>query len=108
MSTEGRGGRKPQTQSAVEATKRMEVERLREDLTHHMRYTLGISERNSTPLALYEAFSLAIRDRVIDRWVATQDAYIERNPKELYYLSLEFLIGRLLSNNIINLGIEDI
>ncbi|MBR0457817.1 MAG: glycogen/starch/alpha-glucan phosphorylase [Victivallales bacterium] len=93
---------------AEDNTLRMDIAKLKEDFTRHLRYTLAITERDTTPLVNYMAFSLAIRDRLVDAWMKTLDAYSEQNPRELYYLSLEFLIGRLLSNNVTNLGLEKI
>ena len=51
----------------------------------------------------YEAFARSIRDILSQRWVLTENTYQNANPKRAYYLSMEFLIGRSLSNNIINL-----
>jgi starch phosphorylase len=51
----------------------------------------------------FEAVSRSIRDVLSQRWIATEDTYHDANPKRIYYLSLEFLIGRSLSNNITNL-----
>ena len=56
----------------------------------------------------YYSLSLAVRDRIIDRWFSTQKRYYQENCKRVYYLSLEFLLGRMLENNVINLGIEDL
>ena len=54
----------------------------------------------------FEAVARSIRDVLSQRWVATERTYQEQNPKRLYYLSLEFLIGRSLGNNITNLLLE--
>ncbi len=54
----------------------------------------------------FEAVARSIRDLLSQRWVATEKNYQEKHPKRLYYLSLEFLIGRSLSNNITNLLLE--
>ena len=53
---------------------------------------------------VFYALSYAIKDTIIDEWIATHKAYDEQDSKILYYLSMEFLIGRALGNNIINLG----
>jgi glycogen phosphorylase len=56
----------------------------------------------------YEAFALAVRDLLSQRWILTEDTYNRMNPKRIYYLSMEFLIGRSLANNVTNLLLEDI
>ena len=53
---------------------------------------------------VFYALSYAIKDTIIDEWIATHKAYDAQDAKILYYLSMEFLIGRALGNNIINLG----
>ncbi|MCE5187166.1 MAG: glycogen/starch/alpha-glucan phosphorylase [Planctomycetaceae bacterium] len=54
----------------------------------------------------YEAMARAVRDVLSQRWVRTQQTYDTSNPKRIYYLSMEFLIGRSLANNIVNLRLE--
>ena len=56
----------------------------------------------------YEALSLAISDRLTERWKKTYNAYKEQDCRRAYYLSMEFLMGRTLSNAMINLGINDV
>ena len=58
----------------------------------------------ATPQQLYQAVSYAIKDDIIERWIATHKVYKEQNVKKVYYLSMEFLMGRQLGNNLINLG----
>ena len=57
----------------------------------------------ATPQQVFQAVSYAVRDDIIDRWIATHKEYEERNAKTVYYLSMEFLMGRALGNNLINL-----
>ena len=56
----------------------------------------------------YEAFARSVRDVLSQRWVRTEDTYDRENPKRIYYLSMEFLIGRSLANNITNLLLDSI
>ena len=69
--------------------------------------TLGKDQFTSTEYDNYLALAIAIRDRIMERWILTQQKYHKTNTKRVYYLSLEFLIGRLLGNNMINLGLLD-
>ena len=55
----------------------------------------------------YLSVALAVRDRLMERWIRTQDAYYESDAKRVYYLSLEFLMGRTLGNSLINLDLVD-
>ena len=57
----------------------------------------------ATKQEVFQAVALAAKDFIVDRWIATQEAYKEQDPKYVYYLSMEFLMGRALGNNLINL-----
>ena len=57
----------------------------------------------ATKQEIFQAVSYAVKDFIMDRWIATQKAYKEKDPKFVYYLSMEFLMGRALGNNMINL-----
>ncbi|MFN8606596.1 MAG: glycogen/starch/alpha-glucan phosphorylase [Vulcanimicrobiota bacterium] len=62
----------------------------------------------ATPLDLFRALAFTIRDRLVQRWAATQQTYHAKKVKRVYYLSAEFLMGRLLTNNLMNLGVYDV
>jgi starch phosphorylase len=61
----------------------------------------------ATPHDLFRAQALTVRDRLIHRWAATQMAYHTKDVKRVFYFSAEFLMGRLLGNNLLNLGIRE-
>ncbi len=60
----------------------------------------------ATPRDQFEAFARSVRDILSQRWVLTEKTYERQNPKRLYYLSMEFLIGRSLANNVTNLLLD--
>ena len=78
-----------------------------EDFRRYFSRTLGRDKQHCTNLYLYEALAYAIRDRLMERWKHTRRAYEEQNVRRTCYLSLEFLMGRSLSNAMLNLGITD-
>ncbi|MBO7740954.1 MAG: glycogen/starch/alpha-glucan phosphorylase, partial [Victivallales bacterium] len=83
------------------------VARLQEGLEWHLRHTLATSHLNDTERDWYYAFSHAVRDHLAGQWMNTQDIYRIRKVRRAYYFSLEFLLGRLLGNNAINLKLYD-
>lgn len=69
-----------------------------------MTYQLARDHYNATAFDEFQALAFAVRDRMTERWFATQRTYYQVDAKRVYYLSLEFLLGRMLLSNILSLG----
>ena len=82
-------------------------EGLREDVLHHVTYSLGKDAAAASLQDWRMALSLAVRDRMVDAWFRSTRAAYKVGAKRVYYLSMEFLIGRLLEDAIVNLGLMD-
>src|SRR5438874_12064431 len=85
----------------------LDVASLLDAFAFRMMYSVARDQYNASDLDSYHALAYAVRDRVMERWFATQDTYYRQDVKRVYYLSLEFILGRLLISNIINLGADD-
>ena len=80
----------------------------RESIERHARYSLGQPWESLSPRQLFECVSLAVRDLSVDRQLETEQRFRQADAKHLYYLSIEYLPGRMLTNNLSNLGIYDL
>jgi glycogen phosphorylase len=72
----------------------------------HLLFDNAIDMDAASPRDRFEAFAHSVRDILSQRWVLTEKTYEQQNPKRLYYLSMEFLIGRSLANNVTNLLLD--
>jgi starch phosphorylase len=84
------------------------AEVLREAILRHVRYTLVRPTSELKPADYLKPVSLAIRDRIVDRMLETESRYRHKDSKKLYYLSMEFLMGRSLGDNLSNLRVEEL
>ncbi|MED6289380.1 hypothetical protein CHARACLAT_002179 [Characodon lateralis] len=83
------------------------VAELKKGFNRHLHFTL-VKDRNiATPRDYYFALAHTVRDHLVGRWIRTQQFYYDADPKRVYYLSLEFYMGRTLQNTMINLGLQN-
>ncbi len=80
---------------------------LQRSFLRHLQYTLVKDKFSATKADLYQALAYAVRDVLVDRWLDTQQSYYINDAKRVYYMSMEFLMGRTLGNSLINLGIME-
>jgi len=79
-----------------------------DSVRHHVKYSEAKAWDQASRDNLYRAVALAVKDRLIDGMMETDERYNDQDAKRLYYLSMEFLMGRALGNNLYNLGIFDL
>ncbi len=82
---------------------RIDKEAFKKDVVYNVKSLYRKTIDEATPQQVYQAVSLAVKDMIIDRWIATHKEYDKNDAKIVYYMSMEFLTGRFLGNNIINL-----
>ena len=88
---------------------RINKEEFKKDVVYNVKSLYRKTIDEATPQQVYQAVSLAVKDLIIDRWIATQKEFDKEDVKVVYYMSMEFLTGRFLGNNIINIcEIKDI
>lgn len=73
------------------------------DVTETVRHMYRKQLKEASQQEIFQAVSYVVKDVVIDDWLATQQAFDDQDPKIVYYMSMEFLMGRALGNNLINL-----
>ena len=84
-------------------SKRFEKETFKETVKENVKTLYRKTVEEATPQQLFQAVSYAVKDEIFDDWFATQKAYDEKDAKTVYYMSMEFLMGRALGNNLINM-----
>ena len=92
---------------AASDTREAGVHALRDSIAHHLIYTVGKDEYAASKRDWLFALSTAVRDRLIECWMETTRRVYRQDAKRIYYLSMEFLPGRTLSNALIALGLHD-
>ena len=77
--------------------------RFKRDVRNNVKTLFRKEVEEATPQQLFQAVSYAVKEAIIDDWLATQKQYEKDDPKTVYYMSMEFLLGRALGNNLINM-----
>ncbi len=85
---------------------RRDVESIKTGMLQHLKYSLAKDEFSATDHDRYYALALAVRDRLVDGWIKTSVTQHNHNVKRAYYLSMEYLMGRAMGNNVINLKMD--
>ncbi len=83
-----------------------DVDSLKRGFAEHLQFSQAKDEHTATSLDRYFAAAYTARDRLMRRWIQSQQAYYNQDAKRVYYLSLEFLMGRMMENNLINMGLH--
>jgi starch phosphorylase len=76
---------------------------IRTAFENHLLYTMAKDQYSATKLDLYKSLAATVKDLLVKRWIQTQQTYYKKDAKRVYYLSLEFLMGRALRSNLVNL-----
>ena len=82
---------------------RFEKEAFKKEVESNVKHLFRKTVKEATPQQLFQAVSYAVKEAIIDDWIATQRQYDKDDPKIVYYMSMEFLLGRALGNNLINM-----
>jgi starch phosphorylase len=83
------------------------VPAIQEAILRQVKYSLGKAKRDLSTRDMFTAVALAVRDRLVERMLETEERFRQQDPKRLYYLSIEFLIGQSLGNNLLNLQVRE-
>ena len=87
----------------LDAIRIRDQQSIEKNFVHHLEYTVGKYKHDLTGADAYQAIAYTVRDALIDMYNETQETYRDQKAKRVYYLSMEFLLGRLLKNNLMNI-----
>ncbi|NLG17923.1 MAG: glycogen/starch/alpha-glucan phosphorylase [Fibrobacter sp.] len=84
----------------------MESKELKDSFYRYLRYFLAKDDSTATSYDKYMALAYAVRSELVDNWIKTQKTYYEHNVRRVFFLSMEYIFGKSLRHNLLNLGIE--
>ncbi len=85
----------------------LDIAAIKQSLANRLMYSVGKDPITATARDWFNSAAYAVRDRLIERWMETARSYYRSDSKRVYYLSLEFLIGRVLINSLLNMGVYE-
>lgn len=92
---------------AIKKKSNFNKEAFKKEVINNVKVLFRKTIEDATPQMIFQAVAYAVKDDIIDRWIATHKEYEKQNVKTVYYLSMEFLMGRALGNNLISLSYYD-
>ncbi len=98
---------KPDLMKIDNLSKGTSVEALKRSFNAHRKYTLGKTQSGATQLDLFKSLALVVRDHLIEKWIETKKNQYDNDVKRINYLSMEYLVGRVLTQNMANLDLKD-
>ena len=96
------------TKKKTDQDLQLDKDQLKASIVRHLRSTLGTSEQKASPEAWWKATAAAVNEQVYERLTRTQQTHFKKDTRAIHYLSAEFLMGRLTSNNLHNLSLYKI
>lgn len=86
---------------------RFDVDSIKESIVSKLQRYYGLSVDEATPQQIYRALATTVRDQIMKKWVGGKEERRKKDRKKVYYLSIEFLLGRSLNTNMINLCAQE-
>ena len=93
--------------SKVEKPIKSDVKSILQQFANHMKFSMAKDEYSATKNDKFKSLVYTVRDRLFEKWINTQQSYYHNDVKRVYYISMEYMMGRMLGNAMINLGLED-
>ena len=107
MKTQAEKTAKKPTRKTSKVINEFKLPAIKQAIQQHLVFSTFKTSSAATARDWFSAAGYTVRDHVVERWVKTAESYYRDDPKRVYYLSLEFLIGRMLSNSALNLGMNE-